>query len=484
MILDDLIEKLQYEGFRQAVAEICKKDFLSYLLVVFFIINNSKFLLKDFHRLVIKKLQDIVDCKNEKRNLALCLPVGSGKSLIIEYFITWCFARSINNTFCYTSNSDRLINKLSKECKDIIENEYWKLLFNRILKKDDRQRINFSFEGAKNRTGLTAGTTGGAITGLDAGNPNIQGFSGALIIDDPLDAGNARYEKAREEVITFYDEKLATRRRTPRTPTILIMQRLHLEDLVGWIERNELEQWDICKVKALDEQGNSFWEERYPSEELKHIQKTNAFKFQAQYQQEPIALGGSVIKSEWFGYYDINKKYDYKKIVISADTAIQVKEHSDYSCFLVGGVTQNNHLHILEMVHKKLEYPELKQNASNLYNRWQFDKRTTSASGLYIEDKASGQQLIQDFKKLGLPVRPIEVTKDKLTRVEEVLDYIASGMIELPESREYGNNNVLLTECEAFSRDMSHAHDDIVDTLVHLINNTIAKREISILDVL
>lgn len=484
MNLDELINKLSINSTRQAIVEICKKDFLSYLLVVFFIINNSKFLLKDFHRLVIKKLQDIVDCKNEKRNLALCLPVGSGKSLIIEYFITWCFARSINNTFCYTSNSDRLINKLSKECKDIIENEYWQLLFNHPLKKDDRQRVNFSFEGAKNRTGLTAGTTGGAITGLDAGNPNIQGFSGALIIDDPLDAGNARYEKAREEVVTFYDEKLATRRRTPSTPTILIMQRLHLNDLVGWIEQNEPDLWDICKVKALDEQGNSFWEERYPSEELKHIQVTNAFKFQAQYQQEPIALGGSVIKSEWFGYYPINVTYNYDKIVIAADTAIQAKEHSDYSCFLVGGVTQNNHLHILQISHGKWEYPDLKAVASSVYNRWQFDKRTTSASALYIEDKASGQQLIQDFQRLGLPVRPIEVTKDKLTRVEEVLDYIAAGLVQLPENRNYGNNNVLLTECEAFSRDMSHSHDDIVDTLVHLINNSIARKQVSILEVL
>lgn len=484
MNLDNLIEKLEYEGFRQAVAEICKKDFLSYMLVIFYIINNSKFLLKDFHRGVIRKLQDIVECKNDKRNLALCLPVGSGKSLIIEYFITWCFARSINNTFCYTSNSDRLINKLSKECKDIIENEYWQLLFNHPLKKDDRQKVNFSFEGAKNRTGLTAGTTGGAITGLDAGNPNIEGFSGALIIDDPLDAGNVRYEKARQEVVNFYDEKLATRRRTPTTPTILIMQRLHLDDLVGWIEKNEADLWNICKVKALDDKGKSFWEERYPSKELKHIQLTNAFKFQSQYQQEPIALGGSVIKGEWFGYYSVNVKYDYKKIVIAADTAIQAKEHSDYSCFLVGGVTQNNHLHILQIAHGKWEYPDLKSVALSVYNNWQFDKRITSASAFFIEDKASGQQLIQDYKRLGLPVRPIEVTKDKLTRVEEVLDYIAAGLVELPESRSYSNNNVLITECEAFSRDMSHANDDCVDTLVHLINCTLAKREISILDVL
>ena len=248
---DNFIDKLeQSENYRYHLTQYCCTSFELYLLTVFYLINGSKFKLKPFHKKVIGKLQDLVDNKNTKRNLALCLPVGSGKSLIIEYFITWCFARSVNNTFCYVSHSDRLINKLSKECKDIIENPLWQQLFQHKLKKDDRQRVNFSFDEAKNRTGLTAGTTGGAITGLDAGNPNIEGFSGALIIDDPMDAGNARYERAREEVVTFYDEKLATRRRTPTTPTILIMQRLHLDDLVGWIEKNEPEIWDIVCVPA------------------------------------------------------------------------------------------------------------------------------------------------------------------------------------------------------------------------------------------
>lgn len=469
---------------RGIIQAACKQDFEFYLTTVFYIINGSKFKLKPFHLKIIDALQRIVESKNKKRNLALCLPVGSGKSLIIEYFITWCFARTINNTFCYTSNSDRLINKLSKECKDIIENPYWQLLFNHILKKDDRQRVNFSFEGAKNRTGLTAGTTGGAITGLDAGNPNIDGFSGALIIDDPMDAGNARYEKAREEVITFYDEKLSTRRRTPDTPTILIMQRLHLDDLVGWVEKNEPEEWEIVKVSALSEDNTSFWEERYPVKELNKIKLINPFKFQSQYQQEPIALGGAVIKREWFKYYPVNKHFDYKKIVIAADTAMMAKEHSDYTCFLVGGVTETNQLHILQMVHSKLEYPDLKKAAVSLYNSWQFGTDKVNASGIYIEDKASGIQLIQDLKLNGLPVMPIEVTKDKLTRVEEVLEYIASGQVYLPESAAYGNNPELLGECEAFSRDLSHSHDDICDALVHLINSTIAKRQVSIFDVL
>lgn len=461
----------------------CKSNFKTYLLTVFYLINGSKFFLKPFHLKVIDALQSIVDGHNEKRNLALCLPVGSGKSLITEYFITWCFARTINNTFCYTSNSDRLINKLSKECKDIIENPYWALLFGYKLKKDDRQRINFSFEGAKNRTGLTAGTTGGAITGLDAGNPNIDGFSGALIIDDPLDAGNARYEKAREEVVTFYDEKLSTRRRTPKTPTILIMQRLHLDDLVGWIKKNEPEEWEILSVPALDENGESFWSERYPVEELEKIRKINNFKFQSQYQQDPIASGGAVIRTEWFKYYPLNVEYDYKRIFITGDTAQKVKEHNDYSVFIVWGVTKQGKLHLLDMVRGKWEAPDLKRQVKILWNRWISGIGKTHCSGMYIEDKASGTGLIQEIKReCSIPILPLEADKDKLTRLEAVLAHIEAGNVVLPNSPE--QNKDLLNECEAFTRDDSHKHDDIVDTIVYGIMVGLSKLQVSILEVL
>lgn len=480
---DKFVETLENSKNRGVIAAICREDFKRYLLTIFYIINGSKFKLKPFHKIVISKLQAIVNGLNTKRNIALCLPVGSGKSLITEYFITWCFARSINNTFCYVSHSDRLINKLSKECKDILENPLWQGLFNHPLKKDDRQRVNFSFEGAKNRTGLTAGTTGGAITGLDAGNPNIDGFSGALIIDDPMDAGNARYENAREEVITFYDEKLATRRRTPQTPTILIMQRLHLNDLVGWIEENEPEKWDIVKIPALDNNNQSFWAERYPVEELESIRRVNNFKFQAQYQQEPITSGGAVIKTEWFKYYQSNLEYKYKRIFITADTAQKVKEHNDYSVFIVWGVTPNGKLHLLDMVRGKWEAPDLKRQVKILWNRWVKGIGSTFCSGLYVEDKASGTGLIQEIKReCSIPVIPLQADKDKLTRLEGVLAHIEAGNVMLPDKPE--NNKDLLNECEAFTRDDSHKHDDIVDTLVYGIMVGLSKLNVSTFEVL
>jgi predicted phage terminase large subunit-like protein len=76
----------------------------------------------------------------------------------------------------------------------------------------------------------------------------------------------------------------------------------------------------------------------------------------------------------------------------------------------------------------------------------------------------------------------LKVDNDKLTRAEGVLPYIESGNVLLPESETYGFVPDLLNECESFSRDDSHIHDDIVDALVYLIQESLGKAEVSLLD--
>ena len=455
-----LLELLKNNAeIRGIYSAVCNKDFKSHILLIFYLVNGTKYKLKPLHLKVMKALQDLVDGKNTKRNLALCLPVGAGKSILVEYFITWCFAKSVDNMFVYTAYSDRLINKLSKETKDIIENPAWKLLFNHFLKKDDRQKINYSFQGAKNRTGLTAGTMSSALTGLDAGVVSVDGFSGALICDDPSSADEIQFPNARETVIRTYDDKLATRRRTPTTPTILIMQRLHVDDLVGWTKKNEPDQWEYVEVPALDENDKSFWEERYPAEELKRIREINPYKFQAQYQQNPIIAGGQMIKSEWFQFYQTHPKYT--RIFITSDTAMKTGQHNDYSVFMVWGVYQHS-IYLIDMVRGKWEAPELLRQIRDLTNRYWLWENRLKMSALYIEDKASGVGLIQQMKRESkVPVIPLTPTKDKVSRVEEALPFLQAGRVFLPFNREYGQNPVIIGECEMFARDLSHTHDDV-----------------------
>ena len=285
--------------------------------------------------------------------------------------------------------------------------------------------------------------------------------------DDPSSADEIQFPNARETVIRTYDEKLATRRRTPTTPTILIMQRLHVDDLVGWTKKNEPDQWEYVEVPALDENDKSFWEERYPAEELKRIREINPYKFQAQYQQNPIIAGGQMIKSEWFQFYQTHPKYT--RIFITSDTAMKTGQHNDYSVFMVWGVYQHS-IYLIDMVRGKWEAPELLRQIRDLTNRYWLWENRLKMSALYIEDKASGVGLIQQMKRESkAPVIPLTPTKDKVSRVEEALPFLQAGRVFLPFNREYGQNPVVIGECEMFARDLSHAHDDVTDCLTYAI---------------
>lgn len=484
---------VQYIGYR-----LLKRGFETWFRYLFRAIEQTNFIKEAIH----ESLFDYIDkvYKQEITRLNINIPPRAGKTTLATYLLVYALTVNPKANVIYTSYSQSLLTDIALRVRDILEHPVYKAMYsNNVLYSEEEltPEDDFWAEYLKKETGKNTysakkivtskggiclfSSIGSQITGYGAGIRNGKGFTGALIIDDANKPDDIYHTTLRNKVIRYFAGTLLSRLNNSNVPIINIQQRLHLEDLSGILQSKY--NFTTLKRPLIDEKGNCQLPSQYSPERIKELQVDN-YVFTSQYQQEPIVLGGQVIKRDWFGYYNSNEKYNYSKIIIAADTAISEKEHADYSCFLVGGVTAQNKLHILEMVHGKWEYPELKQQAVSLFNRWQLDKRSTSASSIVIENRASGQQLIQDFKKVGLPVKPIDVTKDKLSRVEEVLDYIANGNVMLPDNEQYSNNPVFLAECEAFTRDMAHSHDDITDTLVHLINHTIARRQVSILEVL
>lgn len=474
------------------------QGFAIWFRCLFKLIEDRPFIVEAIHHGLFDAIDKIV--KGVTKRLNINLPPRAGKTTLASYLVVFILTINPKSNIIYTSYSQSLLTDIALRVRDILEHPIYKALYpstvqyesEEVAPEDEfwaeylRKESNKNTYSAKKIITSKGGVVlfasiGSQITGYGAGIRNVKGLTGALIIDDANKPDDIYHPTLRNRVLRYFSGTLLSRLNNPDVPIINIQQRLHLEDLSGVLQ--EKYGFDTLKKPLLDENGVCQIPSQYTEERIKELQVDN-YVFTSQYQQEPIVLGGQVIKREWFGYYPVNTKFDYKRIIIAADTAISAKECNDFSCFLVGGITQQNKLHILEMSHGRWEYPELKQEAINIYNRWQLDKRSTSASSFVIENRASGQQLIQDFKRAGLPVTAIDVTKDKLSRVEEVLTYIANGNVLLPESEQYSNNPVLLAECEAFTRDMAHSHDDIVDTLCHLINNTIAKRQISILEVL
>lgn len=478
---------------------LLKRGFKAFFLYLFNVIEGRKFIVEPLHRQLFDYFQNIYDGKVQRCNINIC--PRSAKTTLAQYFLVYTITINPKAQIIYTSYSQSLLSEISSKIVSILENPIYKALYPHNTSNVDKEELNpvddfwknylfddtgknvYSSKIIKTYAGglCLFNSIGASITGYGAGLRNSKKFSGCLIIDDANKPADVRSQTMRNRVLRYFEETLLSRLNNPDTPIINIQQRLHVEDLSGILA--DKYNFDVLRIPLLDDNGNCLIPSQYTQERIKEL-KINNYMFQAQYMQSPIIAEGEVINPNWFTYYPIDVDYNYDKIVISADTAMTVKEASDYTCFIVGGVTKDNKLHILEVVHGKFEYPVLRQQAIDLYNRWQRDVDHASASAMFIENKASGISLIQDLKTAGLPVIPIDVTKDKLARVEEVLNYIATGLVMLPVNKTYGTNPELLAECQAFTRDDSHLHDDIVDGLCHLINNTIAHRQISLLDVL
>lgn len=309
-----------------------------------------------------------------------------------------------------------------------------------------------------------------------------QGFL-AKNCDDPNKPSLVKSQMELQNTIDLYESVFKTRANNKlKSPALMIMQRVSIDDLTGYIEENESDDWEILKFPAIDEEkGVSIWEEKLPYKEMMKLKKQNPFIYYSQYQQEPIVLGGSVYKTAWFRYYDTKDSYQYQLSYMTGDTAQKKGEANDFTVLQYWGKTVDNKLHLIDMVRGKFDAEELEEQIILFWEKWK--KGCGSGNfkcppyGFYIEDKSSGIGVLQSIrKKYPLPVIPISRSRykddqgfiksqDKLTRAMTAIPYIANGWVYLPNSEKDDISASVLSEAAAFRADLSHKHDDIIDCL-------------------
>ena len=287
-----------------------------------------------------------------------------------------------------------------------------------------------------------ATSVGGVLTGRGAD---------FIIIDDPLKPEEALSDTQRKSTNDWYDHTLVSRVNDKRTGCIiLIMQRLHEDDLVGHVlQRRRLEDASLASNCGsgrraqnpkpfgrarihIRHAGEALHPEREPLEVLQEIRQTiGEYNFAGQYQQAPAPLEGGMIKMSWFKTYkDAELPLPFEFVIQSWDTANKATELSDYSVCTTWGVSKGR-LYLLHVFRKRLEYPELKRAV-----RAQAD--AFSARNVLIEDKASGTQLIQELIREGFhPVTRYSTTMDKIMRMHSVTGTIENGLVYLPEKAEW-----------------------------------------------
>lgn len=409
-------------------------DFKEYVRWIHRIAQGSEYDMTVGHTKVCNKLQEYAEGKNIKRNLMINVYPGFGKSLLLQYFITWCFARDKNCMFCYIAYGEKLIKKLSRESRNLMMTPEWVELFGNEMDPNDKSVLNYHLISGGVRSGLTAGTISSAILGLDAGNPSSRlRFSGALLLDD-INSPEVRASIHEQyETPETYQRKLATRRRTPTTPTICIMQRHCENDFAGWVEKYEAEDWEFLIIPALGEDGESTYPKRYPKDELDKIAKRNPYLFAAMYQQKPLANAGLYFHEEWIRTYRANPD-DFSKIFITTDFGFTTT--GDKSVFCCWGLAKDNNLYLLRSLQGKWESPDAKKYFVDFFRRCNSAYR--QCRRVYIENTLSGLGFIQEMRREcpQMAIIPLKrgAKKNKQNRAESAMTWLEAGRVYFREA--------------------------------------------------
>ncbi|AHB06361.1 hypothetical protein U875_14115 [Pandoraea pnomenusa 3kgm] len=474
----------------------CERDHLFFSRYFFKHRQGIKFRVNWHHVLIADTVQRVID--GELKNVVINVPPGSSKTeLVAINLIARGLAVNPRARFLHISYSDDLALLNSETAREIVGSDEYQALWPLAIADDakSKKRWNVVVDGKK-AGGVYAVSLGGQITGFRAGHM-AEGWQGAIIIDDPLKVEDAYSKTNRDKANRKLLSTVKSRKANPDTPIIVIMQRLAEEDPTGFIKSGKVPgDWQFIEIPALitdeyverlparvremvevadrDDDGRfSYWPYKEPLDDLLASEKADRYVFSGQYMQRPSPLGGGIIKSANFGRYDVLP--DLVKRMIFADTAQKTAERNDYSVFQCWGLGKNGRIYLIDQIRGKWEAPELRRRAIDFWNKHlpMGMPHGAALTKMRVEDKASGTGLIQDIRESGgIPIEGIERDRDKLTRVMDVVSYIDSGYVLVPDDAPWVSD--FTQECDAFTPDDTHAHDDQIDPMVDAINDLLA----------
>lgn len=444
---------------------LSKMCFKAFLINSFNTICPSLKYLDNWHiDLIIKNLEHIESGKTKR--LLINLPPRSLKSIIISVtWPAWLLANDPSKKIIVASYSQKLSEKLAFDCRLVINSAWYQKHF-----PDTKIALgaNEKFKFITTQQGFRFATSvGGTLTGEGAD---------IIIVDDPHTPLQALSTAERERTLHWYDQTLSTRLNDKkRGAIVVVMQRLHKDDLSGHLLAKKT--WAQLKIPAIAE-----CDEEWVIEDFHFIRKTGEFlhlnregvdeieiakielgsyAFNAQYQQTPISAHNSLLKREWLERYTSLLKFD--SIHQSWDCAVKNGEMNDYSVCSTWGVLGNQY-YLIDILRKKINYPDLKEYVVHNIGKY-------NADSVLIEDKASGQALIQELSvAINIPILSIMPKGDKYTRFLNVLALFEAHRVFVP-------HNVLWLsefESELFSFPETK-HDDQVDSVTQFLSWIIKK---------
>lgn len=471
---EEEMQKMLDNLIKEAV-DLAKRDFYAYTRLMAPVILPEGFTDGKHIELMCRELEKIEASVlgSEPRREQIFLPPGSMKSKLLNLFVTWCLGLHPKWNILHIGHSTSFAeDNFGRQIRDVLKTpEYTSIFPGTKVRSDVRA------------AGRWSTTEGGQYYATGVGTRIAGRRAHISICDDVISEQTAYSKLEREKINKWYVPGLQSRL-LPNGAEVIVNTRWHLEDLSGYlikIDSRSNRPWNIISIPALLDkkaaellglkENESFWPEFWPTKIL--LEKKNSDGMTRQiwaslYMQNPVADEGSIIKEEHCQFWEADEPPAVSYLLISMDTAFSTSQSADYSALTVWGIFKRKQIDfrgreelvscmiLLDAKKGRWEFGEL-CNKTEEFNKAYFP------DSIIIEKKASGQSLLQEMRRRGLPVREYTPDRDKITRLHATTPFFESNRIFFPK-RKWAEE--VINELTTFPH---VAHDDYTDTVSQAI---------------
>lgn len=426
---------------------------------------------------ISEKLQRVEE--GTTKRLMVFLPPRSSKSVICsKLFPAWYLGRHPQHEILSISHSDNLASDFGRSVRDLVGSSLYQTVFSDVKLRSD---VRAAGKWQTNQNGVYVAA--GVRTQIAGRGAHV------ALLDDVMSEEDAFSENGRRYIKEWYPAGLRTRL-MPGGAIVIINTRYHEDDICGWLLscekdnekdlRSQSIPWEILRIPAwVDDEaskvlgipvGESYFPEWKPKDVLQNdeieIRRHNGSRYwESLYMQNPVPDEGGIFKKSWFNIWKESEPPDCDFVIQTMDTAFSTRTTADYSVIQTWGIFTEKevdsggiehtvgHLILLGSVRDRLEYPDLRAKAQENFEHHEPDL-------IVIEKKSSGQSLIQDLRRAGLPILEYTPDRDKVSRAYAASPLLEAGRLWLPNKIWA---QTLFDEAVSFP---NAAHDDQVDSMV------------------
>ncbi len=469
-------------------AELCRRRFYDFFNLFWGEIIEDE-LVENWHiEYLCDELQKLairVKNRQEKEyDLIINIPPGTTKSTICTImFPIWCWVIDPTIRIITGSHSSDLATEHASKSRDILRSDKFMEMFPEVREKDDQKRVTH-YENTRNGSRTTT-SVGGSIIGKHAH---------IIIIDDPIDPEKAEGEKTRKKANRWQDRTLSTRKADKKvTPTILIQQRLHTQDMSGHLLKKSKEKGKkikhIClparvsdeitpKALKINYVKGLLDPHRLGEKELADAEiDLGSYGYSGQMQQKPSPEGGGKLKGDWFVIYGLTGLITRAKEESGRDESLvwnfvvdgaYTDDKKNDATAIMAYCEFQNDLWIREVASVWMEMPDLLKFIPEFVHRNGYNR----GSSIFVEPKASGISTVQMIKrktKLNI-IQDKSPTTSKIIRVNTISPFCEARRVHVIAGAAWKDK--FIHQCETFPQ---NDEDNEVDCLVMAIDKIDAR---------